>query len=73
MSKRSQKTTSNEGSPTAKVKPCLVLHGKRSEEIASRSLGSVVNPGHADERKKSNEHPGNWCYPTQIQKSHILK
>ena len=51
MSKRGQKTTSNEGSPTAKAKPCLVLRKQRNEEISSRSLGSLVNLGNADERK----------------------
>ena len=49
MSKRSQKTTSNEGSPTAKAKPCVVLRDARSEEISSQSLGSRVN---ADERRE---------------------
>ena len=44
MSKRGQQTTQNEGSPTAKAKPCLVLREQRSEEISSRSLGSLVNP-----------------------------
>ena len=52
MSKRCQKTTSDEGSPTAKAKPFLVLPEKRSEEISSRSLGSLVNPEYADERKE---------------------
>ena len=45
MSERGQKTTSNEGSPTAKAKPCLVSRDARNEEISSRSLGSLVNPG----------------------------
>ena len=64
MSKRGQKTTSNEGSPTAKAKPCLVLRKReqRSEETSSRSLGSWVNPEYADESN-----------PAQIQKSDILK
>ena len=52
MSKRGQKTTSNEGSPTAKAKPALVLREQRSEGISSRSLGSLVNPMNADERKE---------------------
>ena len=52
MSKKGQKTTSNEGSPTAKAKPCLVLREQRGEEITTRSLGSLVNPGFADERKE---------------------
>ena len=62
LSKRGQKTTSNEGSPTAKAKPCLVAREQRSEEISSRSLGSLVIPENADESN-----------PTQIQKSDILK
>ena len=52
MSERGQKTTSNEGSPTPNAKPCLVVHEQRSEEISSRSLGSMVNPRNADERKE---------------------
>ena len=51
--KSRQKTTSTEGSPTAKAKPCLALREQRSEEISSRSLGSLVNPENADERKRS--------------------
>ena len=35
-----------------KAKPYLVLHGQRSEEISSRSLGSLVNPENADEREE---------------------
>ena len=46
MSKRSQKTTSNEGAPTAKEKSMSVKRGRererRSEEISSQSLGSQV-------------------------------
>ena len=49
--KRGQKTTSNEGSPTAKAKPCLVARDPRSEDISSRSLESLVNPVNTDERK----------------------
>ena len=52
MSKRGQKATSNEGSPTAKARPCLVARDPRSEEISSRSLGSLVNLGNTDERKE---------------------
>ena len=33
MSKRGQKTTSNQGSPMAKARPCLVARDPRSEEI----------------------------------------
>ena len=51
MSKRGQKTTSNEGSLTVKAKPCPVARDAKSEEISSRSLGSLVNPGDADESK----------------------
>ena len=47
MSKRGEKTTSNEGSP----RPCLVARDQRSEEISSRSLGSLVS----DERKEPTE------------------
>ena len=70
MSKRGQKTASNEGSPTTKAKPCLLLREReqRSEDISSQRLGSRVNPENADETKKSQEQPGNWCSPTQIQK-----
>ena len=55
MSKRGQKTTSNESYPTAKEKPCLVLRDRdqKSEEIFSQSLGSRVSLGYADEKKRS--------------------
>ena len=33
-------------------KPCLVVREQRSDEISSRSLGYLVNPGNADERKE---------------------
>ena len=52
MSKRGQKTTSNESSPTAKAKSCLVLREQRDEEISSRCLGFLVNPCDADDRKE---------------------
>ena len=52
MSKRGHKTTSNEGSPKANARPCLVLREQRSKEISSRSLGSLVNPVNADERQE---------------------
>ena len=71
--KRGQKTTSNEGSPMAKVRPCLVARDPRSEEISSQSLGSPVNPGLPGKEKKSKQLPGNWCDPTQDQNSDILK
>ena len=51
-SKRCQKTPSNEGSPTAKAMPSLVLREQRSEDVSSRNLGSLVNPVNADERKE---------------------
>ena len=38
MSKRGQKTTLNEGLPTAKARPCLVARGQRSQEISPRNL-----------------------------------
>ena len=49
MSKRGQKTISNEGSPMAKARPFLVAREQRTEEISARSLGSLVNPENADE------------------------
>ena len=61
MSKRGQNMTSNDGSPTAKARPNnLVMHSPCSEEISSRSLGSLVNPGNDDERKGVGQAPGNW-------------
>ena len=53
MSKRGQEATSNEGSPMAKTRPCLVARDPQSEEISSQILGSQVNPGNTDERKRS--------------------
>ena len=54
MSKRGQNTTSNDGSPTAKARSVnLVMHSQCKEETSSSSLGSRVNPGNDDERKKS--------------------
>ena len=53
MSKRGQNTTSDDGSSTAKARPVnLVMHSLCSEEISSRSLGSLVNPVNDDERKR---------------------
>ena len=61
MSKRGQNTTSNDGSPTAKARPFnLVMHSPCSEEISSRSLGSLVKPVNDDERKGVGQAPGNW-------------
>ena len=59
MSKRGQKTPSNEGSSMAKAIPCLVARDPRSEEISSRSLGSLVNPRNTDERKEVETGAGN--------------
>ena len=41
MTKTGQKTTSNDGSPTAKATPCLVLGEQKNEDTSSRSLGSL--------------------------------
>ena len=73
MSKRGQKTTSNDCSPTAKAKPCLVLREQRSEAISSRSLGSLVNTVNADERKEVVQASRQLVLPDSIQKSDILK
>ena len=48
MSKRGQEATSNEGSPMAKAKPCLVARDLRSEENSSQNLGYPVNPVNVD-------------------------
>ena len=50
--KEVKKTPSNDGSPMAKARPCLVADDLRSEEISLQSLGSLVNPGNTDERKE---------------------
>ena len=75
MSKRSQKTTSNKGSPTATRKPCLVL--REREQGVRKSLHNVWDLGSIRcmqmKEKKSQQQPGNWCSPSQIQKSDILK
>ena len=64
MSKRGQKTTSNEGSPTAKARPInLVARQQESEVISSRSFRSLVNPVNDDERKRVGQAPGNWRLP----------
>ena len=64
MSKRGQNTTSNDGSPTAKSRPVnLVMHSPCSEEITSRSLGSLVNRWNDDERKGVGQARGNWMLP----------
>ena len=59
MTKRSQKTTSNEGSPTAKATPCLVLGEQKNEDTSSRSLGSLFNPENTDERTEVKIAAGN--------------
>ena len=51
MSKRGQKTTSNEGFSMAEARPCLVARDPRSEDIFSRSLESLVDPVNTNERK----------------------
>ena len=38
MTKASQKTTSNDGSPTVKATRCLVLGEQKNEDTSSRSL-----------------------------------
>ena len=56
------------------VRRCLHhLREQRSEEISSQSLGSLVNPENADERKEVVLASRNRSNPTQIQKSDILK
>ena len=60
MSKRGQEATSNNGSPTAKAIPVnLVMRSRFKEENSSSSLGSRVNPGTDDERKRVCQAPGN--------------
>ena len=61
MSKRGQNTTSNDDSPKAKARPVyLVMRSQCKEEIASPSLGSLVNLVNDDERKRVGQAPGNW-------------
>ena len=61
MSKRGQKTTSNEGSPMAKAKPTslvkarplsLVARNPRSDKNSSQDSAYLVNPENADERNE---------------------
>ena len=59
MSKRGQEATSNEGSPMARARPCLVARDPRSEEISSQSLGYLVNPVNTDQRKEVEIAPEN--------------
>ena len=73
MSKRGQKTTSNEGSPMAKARPCLVARDPRSEEISSRSLGFLVNLGIPMKEKKSKQQLEAVGDSLQDQKSDTLK
>ena len=54
-----KKATSNEGSPMAKARPCLVARDQRSEDISSQSLGSLVNPVNTDEREEAEIAAGN--------------
>ena len=68
MSKRGEETTSSEDSPMAKPRPAipakarplnLVARSPRSEEDSSQSLGYLVNPGNAGERREVEVAPGN--------------
>ena len=60
MSKRRQDTTSNDGSPTESARPTnLVMHGQCKEDISPQSLGSRVNPGNDDGRKRVSLATGN--------------
>ena len=69
MSKRGQKTPSNEGSPTAKAMPSGAARGKGVRTSLHEiwdlwSIRWMLMKG-----KKSLDHPGNWSVPTQVQKS----
>ena len=75
MSKRAQEATSNEGSPMAKPQPTilakarfnLVARSPWSEEDSSKSLGYLVNPVNADERKEVEIATGNsWRFKIRI-------
>ena len=60
LSKRGQETTSNDGSPTAKARPVnLAMRSQYNEAASSLSLGSRVNPGNDDERKRVGQAPTN--------------
>ena len=48
LSKRGQDTTANDGSPTA-----IAMRSQYKEETSLSRLGSRVNPGEDNERKKS--------------------
>ena len=66
MSKRGQDATSDEGSPMAKARPCLVARDSRSAEISSRSLRSLANPGNTDEGKEVEKAAGNsWRFASR--------
>ena len=43
---------SNDIPSMRKARPCLVARDAKSQEISSRSFGSLVNPGNTDERKE---------------------
>ena len=74
MSKRGQKTTSNEGSPMVKAKPCLVLREQRVRKSLYEVWDLWLIPKNADERKEVVQATRQLvCNPTQIQKSDILK
>ena len=74
-SKRGQEATSNEGSPMAKPRPAipvvarpinLVMRSPRSEQDSLQSLGSLVNPENADERKEVEIAAGNsWQFASR--------
>ena len=50
----------------AKAMPRQVLHGQRSEDISSRSLGSLVDPVNTDERKEVEIAAGNsWRFTSR--------
>ena len=49
MSNRGQKTTSNEGSPTAKARRCRVAREQRSEEILFTKFGISGQSANPDE------------------------
>ena len=65
MSNRGQEMTSNEGSPMAKSRPCLVACDPRSEEISSKNLGYLVNLGNTDERKEEQAAGNSWRFASR--------
>ena len=74
MLKRGHEATSNEGSPMAKARPCLVARDPRSEEISSQSLVYLVNPENKNERKEVEIAAGiSWRFASRSEKSDTLK